>query len=43
MLRRNSNWDHRLLAKNIDSVISKGFGDLNASVNLDDDPEDDGQ
>ena len=37
VLGRNSNWDHRLLAKNIDSIIDKGFGDLNAKVNLEDD------
>jgi len=42
VLNRNSNWDHRLLAKNIDSVVRKGFGDLKAKVNLEDDPEDDG-
>jgi hypothetical protein len=42
VLSRNSNWDHRLLAKNIDSVVRKGFGDLKAKVNLEDDPEDDG-
>jgi len=42
VLSRNSNWDHRLLAKNIDSVVRKGFGDLKAKVNLDDDPDDDG-
>jgi hypothetical protein len=43
VLGRNSNWDHRLLAKNIDSIISKGFGDLNAKVNLEDDEEDNTQ
>jgi len=42
VLGRNSNWDHRLLAKNLDSIIGKGFGDLNAKVNLEDDVEDDG-
>ena len=42
VLGKNSNWDHRLLAKNIDAVVRKGFGDKNAKVNLDDDPEDDG-
>ena len=40
VLSRNSNWDHRLLAKNIDSIIDKGFGDLNAEVNLEEDEED---
>jgi len=42
VLNKNSNWDHRLLAKNIDSVVRKGFGDLNAKINYEDDPDDDG-
>jgi len=40
VLGRNSNWDHRLLAKNIDGIIDKGFGDLNAEVNLEVDDAD---
>ncbi|MFK7807007.1 MAG: serine hydrolase [Saprospiraceae bacterium] len=43
VLGKNSNWDHRLLAKNIDAVVRKGFGDKNAKVNLEEDPEDNGE